>query len=97
MFQAHTRLVPRCIHPVLTFPEAIALMPTYLIIGASRGIGLEFTSQLLARDDPATFVYATARNPATAHLLSAVREKYPGKSEVLKCDVAEEASCKVSL
>ena len=72
-------------------------MPTYLIIGASRGIGLEFTSQILARDDPSTFVYATARNPGTAHLLEEVRSKYEGRCEVLQCDVAEEESCKVSM
>jgi len=75
---------------------SLSSMPTYLIVGASRGIGLEFTSQLLARNDPSTFVYATARNPATAHLLEEVREKYAARCEVLRCDVASEESCKVS-
>jgi len=71
-------------------------MPAYLIIGASRGIGLELTSQLLARNDPSTFVYATARNPGSASLLAAVMERYSGRCAVLECDLAEEASCKVS-
>ncbi|KDQ21230.1 hypothetical protein BOTBODRAFT_99567 [Botryobasidium botryosum FD-172 SS1] len=37
-------------------------MPSYLITGASKGLGLEFTKQLLA--NPANFVLATARNPS---------------------------------
>ena len=72
-------------------------MPTYLIVGASRGIGLEFTTQLLARNDPSTFVYATARDPATAHLLEEVRARYPERCDVLRCDVASEESCTVSI
>jgi len=82
--------------PFSLSPIHLEHMPTYLIIGASRGIGLEFTSQLLARNDPSTFVYATARNPGTAHLLEEVRGRYPKRCEVLRCDVAKEESCEVS-
>jgi len=66
---------------------------TYLIIGASRGIGLEFVTQLLARKN--TYVYATARHPETASLLETATFQHADRCRILKCDVAEERSCEV--
>lgn len=64
---------------------------TYCVLGASRGIGLAFARQLLLRGDT---VYATARDPAKASLLSALQDE-PGRSgrlEILECDVISEDS-----
>lgn len=60
---------------------------TWLIVGASRGIGLEYTHQLLALSHR---VYATARTLPSTHL-SALAEKHPLLT-VLQCDVADETS-----
>ncbi len=58
-------------------------MPTYLITGANRGIGLELTRQLTARGDR---VIGAARNPAAADDLKAVTDF------VTTLDVADESS-----
>lgn len=50
---------------------------TWLIVGATRGIGLEFTSQLLSRGDT---VIATARSPTTPLLASPTLPKSPSQS-----------------
>lgn len=68
-------------------------MKTYLIIGASRGIGLEFVQQILAR--PNTYVYAAARNPETASLLDTATYRFKDRCMILKCDVSNERSCEV--
>ena len=69
-------------------------MPTWVIVGASRGIGLEFVRQLLARGDR---VIATVRNPAKASQLWALAgEAGRGACSLLECDVTAETSIIVS-
>lgn len=57
-----------------------------LVTGANRGLGLEFTRQLLARGDR---VVATCRQPGKATKLNALAGEYPGRLHVLPLDVAE--------
>lgn len=69
-------------------------MSTWVIVGASRGIGLEFVRQLLARGDR---VIATVRNPAKASQLWALAgEAALGACSLLECDVTSETSITVS-
>lgn len=63
--------------------------PHCLVTGANRGLGLEFTRQLLARGDR---VVATARQPGRATELNALAAEHPGRLRVLPLDVAEPAS-----
>ena len=60
---------------------------TWLIVGASRGIGCEFVEQILARGDR---VVATVRRN-TASFWSGQRDR----CQVLICDVANEKSIDV--
>ena len=63
-------------------------MPTWLVVGASRGIGFEFVRQLLARGDQ---VIATVRDPTKASELWALIGGAPlGACRLLLCDVASE-------
>ncbi|KAF9050158.1 hypothetical protein BJ165DRAFT_1341580 [Panaeolus papilionaceus] len=66
-------------------------MPSYLITGASRGIGLSIVEVLLKQDD--TFVIATARNVAGAAELNALTTKF-GKDRLalLPLDVSSQES-----
>jgi len=66
---------------------------TYLIIGATRGIGLEFVTQLLARKD--TYVIATARDSRTAGLLISAMAPYKDRCNLLRCDLLNDMSFKV--
>ncbi|KAI0071431.1 putative short-chain dehydrogenases/reductase [Panus rudis PR-1116 ss-1] len=50
-------------------------MPTFLITGSSRGIGLGLATKLLK--DPKNTVLATARNPAESQGLQDLVSKYP--------------------
>ena len=69
-------------------------MQTYLIVGASRGIGLEFVRQLRARGDQ---VIATVRDPAKASGLWALAAVAPrGACRLVLCDVSSEESVVVS-
>lgn len=67
---------------------------TYLITGASRGLGLEFARQLLAAS-PENRVIAAARNPSSATELSALIAANPGRIESIKLDVSDEKSAQV--
>jgi len=60
-----------------------------LVTGANRGLGLEFTRQLLARGSR---VVATCRRPGKATALNALAGEYPGRLHVLPLDVAEPKS-----
>ena len=60
-----------------------------IITGANRGLGLEFTRQLLARGD---HVVAACRHPGKASELNHLAGEYPGRLHVLPLDVAEEKS-----
>lgn len=70
-------------------------MPTYFITGATRGLGLEFARQLLARDKSVQII-AAARNPATATELQALIKAEPGRIETVKLDVSDPKSVEVS-
>ncbi|MCS6913825.1 MAG: SDR family oxidoreductase [Myxococcota bacterium] len=60
-----------------------------VVTGTSRGIGLEFVRQYLARGDT---VEAAARNPAQAPALLALQQAHPETLRVHSCDVADDAS-----
>lgn len=57
-----------------------------LVTGANRGLGLEFTRQLLARGG---HVVATAREPGRAGALNALAGEHPGRLRVLPLDVGD--------
>jgi NAD(P)-dependent dehydrogenase (short-subunit alcohol dehydrogenase family) len=58
-----------------------------LVTGANRGLGLEFTRQLLARGDR---VVASCRRPAEATALQALGAAHPGQLHVLALAVDSE-------
>lgn len=60
-----------------------------LVTGANRGIGLEFTRQLLERGER---VVATCRKPGTATALNALAGEHPGRLHVLPLDIADARS-----
>ncbi len=60
-----------------------------LVTGANRGLGLEFTRQLLARG---ARVIAACRHPGRATELTALAGAHPGHMHVLPLDVAKPAS-----
>ncbi len=64
-------------------------MAQALVTGANRGLGLEFTSQLLARGDR---VIATCRAPGRALELTRLAGEHPGRLKVLPLDVGEPRS-----
>jgi NAD(P)-dependent dehydrogenase (short-subunit alcohol dehydrogenase family) len=66
-----------------------ALPRRSVVTGANRGLGLEFTRQLLARGD---HVVAACRHPGKASELNHLAGEYPGRLHVLPLDVAEEKS-----
>ena len=71
-------------------------MPTsavWVVVGASRGIGLEWVRQLLARGD---HVLATVRDVAKAsELWTLAGCAAVGRCQLFECDVASEASVNV--
>lgn len=70
-------------------------MSTWVIVGASRGIGLEFVKQLLERGEN---VIATVRDPARASKLwSYAGSGDRGSCQLLECDVASDESITVCL
>jgi len=65
---------------------------TWFITGASRGIGLETTRQLLL--NPANTVFATCRSPSTATDLKGLKDTAKGTLHVVQLDVADAESIK---
>ncbi len=63
-------------------------MKTIFITGASRGIGLELTKQLLAKGNR---VIASCRNPEKAEALMSCRQKFE-KLEIMRLQVDDENS-----
>ena len=57
-----------------------------LVTGANRGLGLEFTRQLLAAG---SHVVAACRHPGKATALNTLAGEHPGRLHVLPLDVAE--------
>ena len=70
-------------------------MPTYFITGASRGLGLELATQLLA-SRPEIRVIAAVRNPATSTELQSLIKANEGRIEAVTLDVTDVVSIKVS-
>jgi NAD(P)-dependent dehydrogenase (short-subunit alcohol dehydrogenase family) len=64
-------------------------MPTILITGANRGLGLEFTRQYLAEG---WAVIAACRNPGTAQALQQLEGNSAGRLTVVDLDVGDAAS-----
>lgn len=64
-------------------------MPTILITGANRGLGLEFTRQYLAEGYT---VIAACRNPGAAQALQELERTAGGVLNVIEVDVADNAS-----
>ncbi|WP_230467151.1 SDR family oxidoreductase [Lujinxingia vulgaris] len=62
---------------------------TYLVTGANRGIGLEFTRELLKRGES---VVATARNPESAEDLKTLQNEYGEHLAIFALDIADVAS-----
>lgn len=70
-------------------------MTTWVIVGATRGIGLEFVRQILKRGDR---VIATARSTTKASQLWTLAGAAPlGACRLLECDVTIDASINVCL
>ena len=64
-------------------------MQRILVTGANRGLGLEFTRQLLARGDR---VIATCRHPGKALALTELAATHPGHLHILPLDLSSERS-----
>ena len=70
------------------------VQPTWVIVGASRGIGLEFVRQLLARGDR---VLATVRDVDRASgLWSLAGAPNGGACQLFECDIRSDQSISVS-
>ena len=66
------------------------MVATYLVTGASRGIGFELTKQLLARGD---HVIAAVRDPSKASALQSLPNA--AHLDIVKIDVEHPESIKV--
>jgi len=64
-------------------------MRRVIVTGASRGLGLEFTRQLLARGDR---VIAACRDPQHAGALRALADAHPGRVHARPLDIADTGS-----
>lgn len=65
-------------------------MTTWIVVGASRGIGLEFVRQLV---DQGEYVYATVRDITKASELWSLAGAAPrANCQLLEVDVSSEAS-----
>lgn len=64
-------------------------MPTALIQGASRGIGLQFCRALVSRG---TKVVACCRDPSNAESLRNVQSQHPGLVDIVQLDVTSETA-----
>ncbi len=72
-----------------TATEKLELMQHYVIIGASRGIGLALAAELLKSSSRNT-VYGLSRNESEG--LAALRAKYETRLKVLPTDATQESS-----
>lgn len=68
---------------------------SYLVTGASRGLGFELTAQLLAHAS-LPVVVAGARSPQTATALQTLASQHPGRLHIIKLDTADETSIKAA-
>jgi len=67
-------------------------MPSYLITGTSRGLGLAFATELLK--NPENHVIATARNTGSKGLTELVNSAPKGKIDLVKLDILDTISIK---
>ncbi|KAH9204058.1 hypothetical protein DL95DRAFT_471830 [Leptodontidium sp. 2 PMI_412] len=72
------------------FDDKPITMPSYLITGSSRGLGLGFVSELL--QDPQNYVIASARSTSSTPELQALLKQHPEKSAFVQLDIADPAS-----
>lgn len=78
---------------MVLYPNRPIQRHSHLVIGASRGIGLEFARQLLLEHDQ--HVIATARNinaPELLALQAQSRDQKKGALMIVECDVTDEDS-----
>ena len=68
-------------------------MAVWVVTGASRGIGLELVQQLVARGE---VVVGAARNPEASSALKKLESSSPGKLHLVKIDVEDPETIKVS-
>jgi len=68
-------------------------MPTILITGANRGIGLGFVRHYLAQG---WHVFAACRQPDNAGSLHDLRQNYPNQLTIILLDVTDEASIRAA-
>jgi NAD(P)-dependent dehydrogenase (short-subunit alcohol dehydrogenase family) len=68
-------------------------MPSVLITGANRGLGLEFARQYAAEG---WGVYAASRNPAAAEQLRGLAQQAPDKFTVVAMDVTDAESIRTA-
>lgn len=61
---------------------------TYLITGASKGIGAEFARQLLAAE-PDALIIGAARSPDKSDELNELKEKYGDRIKTVVIDVTD--------
>src|SRR5438552_530230 len=69
------------------------MMPTVLITGANRGIGLELTRQYAANGDT---VFALCRSPNSAAVLNQLAGESGGRVAIYAMDVSDEDSIRAA-
>ncbi len=67
--------------------SSLSALKLAVVTGASRGIGLGFTRQLLERSS-ATIV-ATSRTATESSALQSLRSEFPGRIDAVNCDVTD--------
>ena len=78
----------------LSLLQSTLAMASWIVVGASRGIGLEFSKQILGRGD---HVIATIRDTSQAsQLWSFAGSAERGSCQLFECDVSSAASIDVS-
>ncbi|KZT63395.1 NAD(P)-binding protein [Daedalea quercina L-15889] len=73
----------------------MSTVTTWLVTGASRGLGCELVRQLVAAPD--NFVVAAVRNPDSASQLHALRPAQGSALHVVQLDVSSEESIRASV
>ncbi|KAK9719116.1 hypothetical protein K7432_004981 [Basidiobolus ranarum] len=70
-------------------------MSTYVVTGASRGLGLEYVRQILQKNGAR--VFACCRNPSSAAQLDELKRTSGNRLSIHKLDVTDEKSVKTSV
>ena len=68
---------------------------TYVVTGASRGLGLGLVERIL--EVAGTHAIAAARSPESSKGLQDLAQKYEGRLTLIKCDTTDESSVEVRL